>query len=307
MSNFARRFGLLRDPNAANANAGGGGGETPPAKPADPSPNIPPTGGSDTAAELARLRRLADAQRVLMDSTADPLRQDAARSEILRQNGYTEDQIAQMRAQARAEAEAAAAPAPAPKKRKAAEPEEDDESEEESNPIADEIAALKAELDGLRSNQRETDVDRLKRDIHESSASNVTSNEFIQKLMTRKTPAQKAAALEKIGAQIRARTISHLRTMQGQSGSAKVNNAWVAPAVKRATDEISAELQAVLDGLDLGHAPETEPEVTTILSKPKVQAPKYKPGMDAEATASDYTANSLERLAAEQYHAGSKA
>lgn len=317
MSNFARRFGILRTPDGPDGT--GGGGTPVAAAPATPKPTGTPTpapkpegtGGSDSAAELARLRRLANAQAVLMDQSADPIRQDEARSEILRQHGYSEAEITSMREQARREAEATTRP-PKPAKGKpkpapAADPEDDQVDDEETNPLADELETVKAELERIRGAQHENDVDRLKRDIQTASTSNLSGNEFIQKLMTKKTPAQRAAAEAKIAAQIRARTIQHLRTMQGQSGASRVNNAWVEPAVAKATQEISAELQAVLDGLDLGHAPETEPEVTTILAKPKVTAPKYKPGMDAEAAAGTYTADSLERLAAEQYHAGSKA
>jgi len=101
--------------------------------------------------------------------------------------------------------------------------------------------------------------------------------------------------------QVREATIKNLYSRRDAEG--RFNEDWVADEASRAAEVVAANYRTVIGDISgLGRSPETDGELESLRSKPPVQPPEFKKGMDrgaADASVREFNVDALTRLAAD--------
>ncbi len=284
-----RSFRMDPDPPAGSGGGGGTppptGGGTPPAPEVKPqTPSTPTGGGLVDASEVARLRNLERDTQLMMRTDTDPVRREQAARNVLKESGYTPEQIEAWIDQRRA-----------PSSPRGSEPEETDPNED-----------IRQGLSQVHQEATEVRVQQIKYMMDQARSASMGESSEVGKLLKDLGTMHGERAGERIPKvteylknRIMKETIEELSLKKGRG---KLDFSWIGPTMEQVAKRVTEEYRAALPDLAMiGRSGETDSGEEEFLKSTPVPAPTYKKGQsfgEGHQKVKSYVADSLSRLAA---------
>lgn len=272
------------DPDPPN-NSGGGGTPEPKKEPTPTSTPTPTGGGMLSESEVTRLRTLERDTQLLMRTDTDPTRREAAARNVLKESGYTPEQIERW----------------IDERRTPSSPRSQD-SQDEVDPNEE----LRAGLSQVHQEATEVRVQQIKTMMDGAQVRHMGADSEVGQLLKDLGTlhgTQAGERIPKVTKYLKDRIMKEtIEELSIQKGRGRLDFGWISPTMEKVAKRVTEEYRAALPDLSMiGRSGETDLGEEEFLKSTPVPAPTYQKGQsfgEGHQKVLGFMTDSLSRLAA---------